>query len=124
MKEISYEKAKALIEKGEAVKCQTTNRVDQFTMVHDLSKLNYLYELGKNKVQLCIFYPVKTKNNISEESIEISFDEAYNMLNAGYVVFYEDEAGGEETINDVAELISIRRSKESRGEKLLLRWHE
>lgn len=124
MKEISLKRAKDLIEKGEPVKCQTGNRVDQFTMVHDVSKLNYLYELSKNKVQLCLLYQVETKKHISEDSIEISFDEAFDMLCDGNVVFYEDEAGGEETINDVPELISLRRAKESRGEELLLRWHE
>lgn len=123
MKKISYEEAKTLLKSGQKVRCQTGNREDQFTMVQDLNKLEYLHRLSEEKVQLCKLYQVEQNLDIPENAIVITFDEAFKKLNAGQTVFYECESG-EETIYDVSQLIDIRRTKDSRGEELLLLWHE
>lgn len=124
-KEISYEKALKVLERGEAVKCQHGIREDQFEIVHSVQQLNNLYELSKQGVQLCKIYPISQKEEkLSEDVIEMDFDEAYKMLISEEIIFYKNEDGEEDEITTVSELINLRRASETRGKKLILYWHE
>lgn len=124
-KEISYEKALKLIQQGKAVKCQTDYREDKYEVVHTASKLRNLYELSKQGVQLCKIYPILEKKvKLSENVLEVSFDEACDMIVSKNVVFYKNEDGEEEEITSVSELVNLRRTSEARGNKLVLYWHE
>lgn len=125
MKEISYEKAKALIEKGEPVKCQTGNRVDQYEIVHSVLKLNALYQLSKERVQLCKLYQIpQTKKEFTDDELELDFDEAYKTVVSGERIFYKNKDGEEDEITTISELVNLRRASEARGKKLILYWHE
>jgi len=114
-KEISYEKALEKIKNGEAVKCQTDYREDKYEIVHTISRLDILRELGEQGVQLCKFYPILEDNKLSEDVLEVSFDEAYEMVANGELVFYKNEDEEEEEITSVHELVNLRRTSERRG---------
>ena len=123
-KELKYEEALKVLERGNAVKCQFSSREDDIEVVRKKDRLDYLYNLGKERTQLCKIYSVsESRIKVPENALEISFDEAYEMLYAGNLVYYK-ENGKEEEITTPTELITIRRKFERSGKKLVLYWHE
>lgn len=124
-KEISYDQAIKTIKQGKAVKCQHSNREDQYEIVHTITQLNNLYELSKQGVQICKLYSIpQKKEKLSEDVIELNFDEAFNAVATGEKVFFQNEDGEEEEITKTNELVRLRRANEAMGKKLNLYWHE
>lgn len=124
MKELSLEKALKMLEEGKAVECQVSYREDDREVVLTKERLEYLHNLSQQGVQMCkIFEKAQEKVNIPEDSIEMSFDEAYEMVQAGDLVYYQNE-GEEEEIISTSELINLRRNFTMRGKDLFLYWHE
>ena len=124
-KEISYDQAIKTIKQGKAVKCQHINREDQYEIVHTITQLNNLYELSKQGVQICKLYSIpQKKEKLSEDVIELNFDEAFNAVATGEKVFFQNEDGEEEEITKTNELVRLRRANEAMGKKLNLYWHE
>lgn len=124
-KEISYDQAIKTIKEGKAVKCQHGNREDQYEIVHTITQLNNLYELSKQGVQICKLYSIpQKKEKLSEDVIELNFDEAFNAVAKGEKVFFQNEDGEEEEITKTNELVRLRRANEAMGKKLNLYWHE
>lgn len=123
-KELKYEEALKALERGNAVKCQLSSREEDIEIVRKKDRLDYLYNLAKAETQLCKMYLVsKSKTKIPENALEISFDEAYEMVYARNSVYYK-ENDMEEEITTPAELINIRRKFERSGKNLVLYWHE
>ena len=123
-KEIKYSEALQVLERGKSVECQISSREDDVEIVHNKVRLSYLYELSKEGTQLCKIYAIVQKNsNLRENIIEISFDEAYEMVHAEEIVYYKED-GEEEEITTIQELIKIRREFELKGKELLLYWYE
>ena len=124
-KEISYDQAIKTIKQGKDVKCQHSNREDQYEIVHTITQLNNLYELSKQGVQICKLYSIsQKKEKLSEDVIELNFDEAFNAVATGEKVFFQNEDGEEEEITKTNELVRLRRANEAMGKKLNLYWHE
>ena len=123
-KELDYEEALQVLKRGESVICQLSNREDNTETVHSEDRLSYLHNLSKRGTQMCKIYRIpQVKIDIPNDAIEISFDEAYEMVAKGELVYYKED-GEEEEITTIAELISIRKKYELRGYVLLLYWHE
>lgn len=123
-KELTYEQALQMLKRGEAVTCQLSNRVDDTEVVRDVSRLNYLHDLSKEGTQMCKLYRIpQNKAKIREGAIEVSFDEAYEMLHSGELIYYK-ENGEEEEITTIPELMNLRRNYELHGKNLLLYWYE
>ena len=123
-KEISYDQAIKTIKQGKAVKFQHSNREDQYEIVHTITQLNNLYELSKQGVQICKLYSIpQKKEKLSEDVIELNFDEAFNAVATGEKVFFQNEDGEEEEITKTNELVRLRRANEAMGKKLNLDWH-
>jgi len=122
--ELSFEQALIKLKEGKALEVQLSSRTDNTETVLREDRLRYLYELSKQRVQLCkIFEKVPEKVKISEDEIEISFDEAYEMLVKGEAVYYKD-GNKEEKIVTVVQLKTLRRMFEAEGKQLFLYWHE
>lgn len=122
--ELSYEQAVKVLARGQAVECQLSSRLDDKEVVHNLERLKYLYNLSKDGTQKCIIYSIQQENTrVSEKAISISFDEAYQMVHSGELVYYKED-GEEEEITTANELINIRRRFDLAGKTLVLYWHE
>lgn len=124
-KELKLEDAVKLLERGEVLECQLGSREDIREVVTTKERLEYLYNLSvQGAVRRCkIFKRTLDKVNIPENAIEMTFDEAYAMVYAKEVVFYQEE-GEEKEINSVSELINIKRNFDIRAKELFLYWHE
>lgn len=124
-KELTYEQALKVLQRGQQVECQQNNRKDDTEIVHNKARLQYLYNLSKDETQKCIIYKIPQKSKkVPENSIEISFDEAYTMVSSGELIYYENDEGEEEEIIGIPALISIRRKAQYQGRNLLLYWYE
>ncbi len=122
--ELSYEQAVEMLARGQAVECQVSKREDNKEIVHDLQKLDYLYNLSKEGTQDCIIYCIQQENDkTSEKDVKISFDEAYSKIHSGELVYYKEDEE-EEEITTINELIRIRRRYDLEGKTLILYWHE
>lgn len=123
-KELTYEQALQMLKRGKAVTCQLSNREDDTEVVREVSRLNYLYNLSKEGTQMCKIYRIPhSKIKIPENAIEVSFDEAYEMVHSGELIYYKED-GEEEEITTITELMDIRRKYELQGQNLLLYWYE
>ena len=123
-KELKYEQALQMLKRGEAVTCQLSNREDDTEVVREVSRLNYLYSLSKEGTQICKIYRIPhSKIKLRENEIEVSFDEAYEMVHSGELIYYKED-GEEEEITTIQELMDIRRKYELQGQNLLLYWYE
>lgn len=123
-KELSFEQALKKLKEGKALEVQLSSRTDNTETVLKEDRLRYLYELSKQRVQLCkIFEKVPEKVKISEDEIEISFDEAYEMVVKGEAVYCKD-GNKEEKIVTIVQLKTLRRMFETEGKQLFLYWHE
>lgn len=123
-KELKFEEALNVLEGGNAVICQLSSREDNTEVVRKKDRLEYLYNLSKEGIQLCKMYLVSDpKAKVPENAIEMSFDEAYEMVHAGNLVYYKED-GREGEITTVTELIGTRRRFERSGKKLVLYWYE
>lgn len=120
-RELNIKEALEVLENGEKVECQLSYREDNREVVSSKDRLEYLYNLSAQGIQKCIIFKhTQDKVNISEDAIEMSFDEAYQMVFAGDLVYYQED-GEEKAIHSISELINLRRAK---GENLFLYWHE
>lgn len=124
-KELKLEEALEVLKSGEVLECQLGSREDIREIVTTRERLEYLYNLSvQGAVRRCkIFKRTPDEVIISDNAIEMSFDEAYHMVFAGDLVYYQEE-GEEKAINSVSELISIRRNFDIRSKTLFLYWHE
>lgn len=126
MKELSYEEALRILEKGKvAVQCQLSNREDDTTVVRDVSRMKYLNNLKEEGIyKVFKIFPIRQKKERTpKDALELSFDEAYAAVARGELVFYKDD-GEEEEVNSTATLVSVRRSFDMRGKTLLLYWYD
>lgn len=123
-KELKYEEALKELERGKAVSCQFSSREDDMEVVRKKERLDYLYNLSKEGIQLCKIYLVSdSKSKIPENAIEISFDRAYEIVYVGDLVYYKGD-GIEEKITTPTELINTRRKFEGSGRELVLYWRK
>lgn len=123
-KELSFEQGVQLLKQGKVLECQLSSRVDNTEIVKKEERLKYLYDLSLSKTQWCkIFEKKEPKIKIPEDSIVMSFDEAYEMVHSGQVVFYQND-GEEEKILTISQLMNVRREFDVQGRKLLLYWYE
>ncbi len=123
-KKLSYEQALNMLARGQAVECQLSSRREDNEVVRTSERLKYLYNLSKEGTQECIIYSIQQESSkVSEKSISMNFDEAYNMIYSGELVYYKED-GEEQEITTTNELIRIRRRFDLEGKNLVLYWHE
>ena len=71
-KELTYEQALQMLNRGEAVTCQLSNREDDTEVVREASRLNYLRNLSKEGTQMCKLYCIpQSKIKLLKNEIEI-----------------------------------------------------
>lgn len=126
-KELTIEQALAVIKRGETVECQFNKREDEGEIVRTENRLQYLYNLSKSGIQLCKIYSMlnseEEEKKLPENVIEITFDEAYELVYHEGTVYYMEE-GKEEEISTIKKLMELKRMSKVEGRKLLLYWHE
>lgn len=121
-KQITFDRSKELIIRGESVICKWGDRPEEKETVKTLERLNYCQTLAINKIRKAVFYEAQ-KVIIPDGCTLLSFDEAYLKVYAGNLVFCKTDDEGEELeLSSVNELMEVRRSSE--GEKILLYAYE
>jgi len=118
-KEITYQRARELVNRGDFVICKWGEYEDQKEVVKTLNRLEYCQKLKLDKIRKADFYEnyeVAPEKNC----IQISFDEAYVMVHSKQKVFSKED-GEEIEISSMNKLMELRRQ---RGENLLLFWYE
>ena len=119
MKKITYEQACKLLEEKKEVKCRVSAR--QIIIIKDQNELDNKRRLAEQGVQGFELYKEKEKDIIPDGAMEISIDDAYDLLSKKEKVY--SNLNGEAAINGQTELNRMIMSSRVRGEKLLLYWY-
>lgn len=115
MRKITEKKAIQLLREGNILKCKISAR--DIVPVKTESELRNLLRLKAENVQMCeIFFERKTVK-IPENAMEISLDEAIQLLAEGEIVYGKSEEEEEITTQNV--LMQFYRSALLRGEPVL-----
>lgn len=116
MRQITEKKAIQLLKEGHILKCKITAR--DIVPVKTESELRILLKLKAENVQMCEIFFEREKVRIPENAMEISLDDAIELVAKGEIVYgkKEDE---EEEITTQAVLTQYYRSALLRGEPVL-----
>lgn len=122
---ISYEEAVKILTKNEGhrkVRCQVSDREDDFTYVKDLKDLQDKKRLEEQGIQKCkLFSEVE---ELPKGAIEIpEYEQAIKLLSEG-IKIYCQQHGEEKEIVTNGQLLEIVRQEKTKGENPLMYWHE
>lgn len=115
MRKITEKKAIQLLKEGHILKCQITAR--DIVPVKTESELRALLRLKAENVQMCEIFFEREKVKIPENAMEVSLDEAIQLIAEGEIVYGKTEE--EEEITTQVALIQYYRSAKLRGEPML-----
>ena len=120
MERITYEKACKLVKKGKLVKCRINSR--ELVIVKDQNDLDAKKRLGKAKVQEFELYYDKPITQVPDNAIELTVDDAFELVNAAKTICYIAN-GKEESVKNTMQLSAVIRSANVRHEKPLMYWY-
>ena len=117
MKKITEARAIELINLGIYPKCITTSKYEDAVFVTSVSELFNLKKLGELGSQRFELFEVNQTLNIPDNASEVSFDQAYMLLddNIPHLVYAVDYSNVPIEISTRNELISFRRSRDIRS---------
>ena len=120
MEKITYEKACKLLKEGKQVKCRIS--LKELVNVKDQNDLDNKKHLGKQNVQEFDLYYENIINEVPKNAIEITIDEAFELVNSDNIICCAIN-GKEEKIANIGLLSSIIRSAKVRREKPVMYWY-
>ena len=120
MERISYEKACKLLKKGKLVKCRINSR--ELVIVKDQNDLDVKKRLGKENVQGFELYYDKPIKQVPENAIELTVDDAFELVNAAKTICYIVN-GREVAVKNSMYLNALIRSANVRHEQPLMYWY-
>lgn len=115
---ITYDEAKEKLQKGDWVYNQNGREVMILKTISDLERLKRLQENGILQIDLFI-----EEFQIPEKAIEVSYEEAMELLGDYELIYYIDENGHEDEINSITELRRIYISLKLRVKQPVLYWY-
>lgn len=120
MERITYERACKLLKKGKQVKCRISQK--ELVNVKDKNDLDAKKRLGSQGVQTFELYYEKPINQIPKNAIELTVDDAFELISKAKTICYVVE-GKEEGVNSKMQLTALIRSSLVRGERPLMYWY-
>lgn len=120
MKKITYEQACKMISKGKSIKCRISKREE--VIIKNKSDLDAKKLLKEQGVQEFELYENKENVEIPKNAMQVTIDEAFELVGEMELIYYKTEEGEEEIATGI-ELNQLVMSSRIRGEEPLLYWY-
>lgn len=118
MKKISEKRAREILEGGGYLKCRVSREL--FETVDSIQKLEDLKILST--VQMFDLYEVSSEYSLPDNAIEVSFDDAFDLVSSKYIINCIKEEDEPFEISSTHQLIDTIRRAQIRRERLVLYW--